>query len=90
MNQPNDISPPEPLSLRDIAVLLVKHYGLREGLWDLNLELQVGIGSFGPTREKALPGAMFGVGRIGLTRTPKENAGPNTVNAAELNPAQGS
>lgn len=86
MNQPATSTPaPELLSLREVVVLLIKHYGLREGLWDLNIELTLGVGAFGPSREKAMPGALVGVQRIGLSRTPKENAGPNTVDAADVN-----
>jgi hypothetical protein len=86
MTQSTEIIAPDPIQLREVTTLLLKHYGLHEGLWDLNLELQMGIGQFGQTREKALPGAMVTVSRIGVSRTPAENAGPNTVNAAEANP----
>lgn len=85
MNQPDKSTQSiEPLPLREITVLLVKHYGLREGLWDINFELQVGIGRFGMS-DKVLPGAMLGISRVGVTKTPAEQAGPNTVNAADLN-----
>jgi hypothetical protein len=74
--------PPQPLPLKEVAELLVKHYGLREGLWELALEMQVGIGQFGATPDAALPGAAFGVSRVGLARVAV--AGPRTVNAAEI------
>lgn len=73
---------PEPLPLRDVAELLVRHYGLREGLWELALEMQVGVGQFGAGPDTALPGAAFGVTRVGLVRV--ADAGPRTVNAAEI------
>ena len=84
MNQPADIAVPEPLPLREVTTLLVRHFKLSEGLWDLNIELQVAIGSFGPSREKTVPGAMVGVQRIGLSRTAKGSEGPNTVDAGQL------
>ena len=73
---------PQPLPLKEVAELLVKHYGLSEGLWELALEMQVGVGQFGATPDAALPGAAFGVSRVGLARVAV--AGPRTVNAAEI------
>ena len=88
MSQPNSLTEseqPEPLPLKEVVALLVKYHSLHEGLWDLALEVQVGIGQFGPSAGKLLPGAMIGVSRIGLTKS--QVVGPNTVNAAEVNPA---
>lgn len=77
-------SPPEPMALKDLAVLLIKHYQIHEGLWDLALEMQVAAGRMGPTPEQQLPGAMFIVSRIGLQKS--EAPGPLTVDAAAVNP----
>jgi hypothetical protein len=77
-------TPPEPLSLKQVTELLVKHYGLHDGCWDINLEVQVALGSFGPSRERALPGGALTISRIGLTRVPADVKGPNTINAAEV------
>jgi hypothetical protein len=75
---------PEALSLRDLASMLVKHYGIREGLWEVAFEMQVLIGKLGPSAEKSLPGAMMGISRVGLTRaaSPSEQ----TVDAGQVNP----
>jgi hypothetical protein len=75
-----------PVSLKEVGALLVKHYGLREGLWDVAIEIQVGIGQFGaaPADATPLPGAMFRISRIGLNHALQ--VGPLTVNAAEVNP----
>lgn len=75
----------EPLSLPEIAALLVKHFGYNEGLWDLTLEFQLAVGQVGPTPDKALPGAMLAVSRIGLIRAVMKS--PSTVDASEINPA---
>jgi len=74
------------MPLRDVGVLLVKHYGLREGLWDLALQMNVSIGQMGLTPETASPGAMFTV--QGIVLTPASVVGPLTLNAAEINPAK--
>jgi hypothetical protein len=70
--------------LRELGVLLVKHYGLHQGLWDVGLQMQVSIGNFGPIPDKALPGAMFNIAAIGLAKATV--IGPLTLDAAEVNP----
>lgn len=71
-----------PLSLLEIGKLLVEHYELKEGKYELLLEFSIGIGSVGPTPENRMPGAMLGVSKIGLVETEKD--GPLTINAEEL------
>lgn len=72
------------LTLKELAVLLVKHFKVHEGLYEVNLGLQIGIGAVGPTPENAVPGVMVGVSNIGLVKAIKEN--PHTVDAASVNP----
>ena len=71
-------------SLKEITEHLVRIKDYHEGLYDLSIEISFAVGSFGPTSELMLPGAMFGVSGIGLAKT--EKAGPNTVDAALSNP----
>jgi len=75
-----------PLALKDLSILLVKHYGLHEGTFDLMLEYQIGTGAIGPDQDNLIPGAMIGVSRIGLVPTAK--VGPTTVDASVVNPAK--
>jgi hypothetical protein len=75
---------PEALTLKQVGELLVKQYDLHEGIWDISIEIQAGIGQFGALPD-VLPGAMFRISRIGLSRVPQ--IGPHTVDAAEVNPA---
>jgi hypothetical protein len=86
MSSTDPIAPPTPVSLKEIGALLVKHYGFHDGLWDVAIEIQVGVGQFGaaPADAAPLPGAMFRVSRIGLTKALQ--VGPLTINAAEINP----
>ncbi len=74
------------LSLRELGVLLVKHYALTEGLYDLMLEYQIGLGAVGPDKDHLVPGAMIGVSGFGLV--PSINPGVNTIDAAVVNPAK--
>lgn len=79
---PSPINP--PLSMRDLASVLVKHYELTDGTYDLMVEFQIGTGAVGPDKDNLVPGAMIGVSRVGLMPTTK--LGPNTVNASLVNP----
>jgi hypothetical protein len=75
-----------PLSMRDLAGVLVKHYGIHEGLFDLLVEFQIGTGAIGPDPTALTPGAMIGVSRVGLM--PSKVEGPTTIDAAIVNPAK--
>jgi len=72
--------------MRDLAGVLVKHYDLHEGHFDLLVEFQIGMGAVGPDPNALTPGAMIGVSRIGLM--PSKTDGPTTVDAATINPAK--
>lgn len=73
-------------SLPEVAELLIKHHNLHEGLYELSLQFQIAVGGvgIGKSPENILPGAMIGVSAIGLSRSEKK--GPNTVDAAKVNP----
>ncbi len=72
----------EPLSLADLSALLVKHYGLTTGKYELMVEFRIGMGNIGPSEQEKLPGAMVGVHRVGLVQV--EEDGPFTVDASTL------
>lgn len=74
------------LSLRDLTELLIKHYGIHEGKYDLLMEFQIGTGMFGPTPDAKLPSAFVGVSKIGLMPASVESA--TTVDAAIVNPGK--
>jgi hypothetical protein len=75
-----------PLSMRDLAAVLVRHYDLHDGSYDLLLEFQIGMGMVGPGPEALTPGAMVGISKVGLIKSAVD--GPTTVNAAIINPAK--
>lgn len=89
-NNTNAVQPPaladEPLSTRDLATVLVKHYGLHKGRYTLTVEFQIGVGPVGPELNALLPGVMIGVSRIGLR--PSETDAPAVVDAAIVNPVK--
>lgn len=88
MQQPNTNPQGQELigmrELREITELLVRHQGLHEGLYDLAVEFQIGVGGVGPSPELVLPGAILGVKRIGLKQALA--LGPTTVDASVINP----
>lgn len=71
-----------PLTIQELGKVLVKHYGLVEGKYDVLIEFGVGIGAIGPTPETRVPGAMIGVNKIGLI--PTETVTPLTIDASEI------
>lgn len=74
----------DPLSLKDLTTLLIKHYGVHEGHFDLLIEFQIGMGSFGPTPEMLAPGAAVSISKIGLAKSVQ--IGDKSVDAAVVNP----
>jgi hypothetical protein len=75
-----------PLSLKELAELLVKHNGLTEGFYETSFEFRIGVGGMGPTPEEVSPGAMFAVTKVGLNKVSALNH--NAVDAAEVNPTK--
>ena len=70
VNPPNKNTPIQsPLSMRELATLLVKHFGLHEGRYDLTVEFKIGFGGVGPDLESLIPGAIIGLNKVGLTTT---------------------
>lgn len=72
----------EPLSLPELTKLLIRHYGLTEGKYDLNVEFHIGAGVFGPSADNRGPGFAIGVGRLGLSEAKAD--GPYTIDASAL------
>lgn len=72
------------LSLGELTEILIKHYGLHEGEYDLLIEFQIGTGMSGPTEETKCPSAFIGVSKIGLMQASVHS--PNRVDAAKVNP----
>lgn len=82
MTPDTDTSINEPLSLQEIAAVMVRHFGYRDGLYEIAIEVQIAVGKVGPRPGNLLPGAAVGVSRIGLARV--EKMGPYTVDASKV------
>lgn len=71
-----------PLGLRELSELLVRHYGLTEGQFDLLVNYQVGAGMFGPAPDKSGPGLAVSLQEIALAPTKTPNL--LTVDASKV------
>ncbi|MBP6367386.1 MAG: hypothetical protein KBA82_10105 [Nitrosomonas sp.] len=74
----------DPLTIKDLAAVLIQHYGFNEGYFDLSVEFNIGVGAVGPNPNELTPGAILSVSRIGLTNS--KDMGPMSVDAATVNP----
>lgn len=68
--------------MRELAEVLVKHYGLKEGKYDLGIEFHIGTGPVGPNVEELVPGVILGVKSVGLAAAKTESG--STVDAAAI------
>lgn len=82
--QPTDSVLVNQKSLLELAAMLVRDANIHEGLFDISIELQLSIGTFGNPAGEVLPGAIVGVRSVGLL--PTVTANPTTVDAGKVNP----
>lgn len=88
-NRNSPLLPVAPsLSMRDLTTLLIKHYELHEGCYDVLIEFQIGVGAVGPDPASLTPGAMIGVSKVGLVLAREK--GQSSVDAGLVNPAPSS
>lgn len=86
-----DKSKIEPISLTKLGELLVKHYKLREGLYEVSIEFGLGIGNVGLEKGPVYPGVVAGVQRVGLVPVQDPSAqGPMIIDAGKVNPKRAS
>lgn len=73
----------EPLSMRELATVLIRHFDLKEGLYETAIEFQIGTGPIGPDLENLVPGALIGINRISLRLANPDSR--TAVDAAKVN-----
>ena len=71
-------------SITELAELMIRDKGIHDGLYDIAVKFQLAVGAIGPSPDAILPGAMIGIGGIGLRKV--EQNGPLTLDAALVNP----
>lgn len=90
MQQPPTTKPdtsatnPAPIPLKELAVILIRHYGHHEGFYEVGVQFNIAVGSVGPDPTLVAPGAVVTVGGIGLSQCPESS--PLGVDASMVNP----
>lgn len=75
-----------PLTTNELTVLLIKHYGLHEGFYELLVEFMIGSGNMGPTPDTVAPATIVSFSKVGLIKATE--SGPMSVDASKVNPAR--
>ncbi|MEY3944237.1 MAG: hypothetical protein RIS04_1446 [Pseudomonadota bacterium] len=78
------------LSIQSLTGVLIRHFDLHEGVYQLNVGFKIGVGGFamdGGPDAVPLPGAVVGVEGVTLTKVPEGVNAPNAVDASLVNPA---
>jgi|APGre2960657468_1045069.scaffolds.fasta_scaffold338413_1 hypothetical protein len=80
---------PLDLDLKSLTEVLIRHFDIHEGIYQLNFGFRIGVGGFamdGSPESPPLPGAMVGVEGVNILRIPDGVDLPNAVDAAKVNP----
>ncbi len=72
----------ELLDIKLLTELLIRHYGIDSGYYELVVEFGFATGRAGPSEEEIMPTAFVGVRRLGLVRVDQPT--PMSVDAAQL------
>lgn len=75
---------PAPIPLKELAAILIRHYGYHEGFYEVGVQFNIAVGSVGPDQTLVAPGAVVTVGGIGLSQCPESS--PLGVDASVVNP----
>ena len=84
-SEPTLIAANPLIPLKELATILIKHYGFHEGFYEIGIQFNIAVGPVGPDAAQIAPGAVLTVGAIGLSRCAESS--PLGVNAAVVNPA---
>lgn len=76
----------QPLSNRELVALLIQHYQLHVGHYELLVEFMIGSGNMGPTAETYAPTALVSFSKVGLVKTAHPT--PMSLDASSVNPAK--
>lgn len=74
------------IPLKDLATILIRHYGYHEGFYEVGVQFNIAVGSVGPDATQIAPGAVLTVGGIGLSKCSPSS--PLGIDASVVNPAE--
>jgi hypothetical protein len=77
----------EPITLEQLGELLVKHYKLNEGLYQLSIEFGLGVGNVMLEKGTFFPGIIAGIKKFNLVPVEGEPVeGTIIIDAGKVNP----
>lgn len=85
-NEPIATPTNPPIPLKELAAILIKHYGFHEGFYEVGVQFNIAVGTVGPDLTQVAPGAVVTVGGIGLSKCLESS--PLGVDASAVNPAE--
>ena len=83
-NEPIPAPANPPIPLKDLAEILIRHYGFHDGFYEIGIQFNIAVGSVGPDATSVAPGAVLAVAGVGLSRCPATS--PMAVDASVVNP----
>lgn len=72
------------VSLKDLAEILIKHFGFHEGIYDVGVQFNFVVGQVGVTPTTIAPGALISVVGVGISKVLQQGLG--SVDASQVNP----
>lgn len=73
----------EQLTLKQLTEILIRHYNLTEGFYELSVEINFTAANAGPSQDQVLPSAIVSFSRVGLAVSSAES--PLAIDAATIN-----
>lgn len=68
--------------LTEVAALLVKKEGIKEGHWMIGVNFAIAVATAGPDKDRVRPSALVSVDNLVLTKVVEP--GPLTINAEDV------
>ena len=68
--------------LLEVAKLLLKKQGVKEGLWTVGVQFSIGVANVGPDLSKFFPSVLVGVDKFVISRATEPS--PLTVDASTI------
>lgn len=78
---------PYSMPLKELAAVLVKHYGLHEGYYETEMSFQLAVGPSPVPGQEGMPALITAVSSVGIKKLDEKTDG--SVDASEINPKQG-
>lgn len=76
---------PDLVKVQQLTELLIKHYGITSGFYELGVHFGMGNGNFKNPKGELVPGVFFGLDALSLVPAVPES--PGAVDASKCNPA---